>query len=44
VMTSEAALFLLMAAAGSGRVFGIAGGAGGFELLMMTISGVGLAW
>src|SRR4029077_3379446 len=45
VMTSDAALFLLIAAAGSpGTVFGSAGGGAGFELLMMTINGVGLAW
>jgi len=45
VMTSAAALFLLIAAAGSpGSVLGRAGGVPGFGWLMITISGVGLAW
>src|ERR1700730_5099524 len=45
VMTSEAALFLLIAAAGSpGIVLGRAGGVPGVGWLMSTISGVGLAW
>src|ERR1700730_11589951 len=45
VMTSEAALFLLIAAAGSpGIVLGRAGGVPGFGWLTITISGVGLAW
>src|SRR5713101_2193660 len=45
VMTSEAALFLLMAAAGlPGSVLGRAGGVPGFGWLTITISGVGLAW
>src|ERR1700694_1729734 len=44
VMTSEAALFLLMAAAGLPNILGRAGGVPGFGWLTITISGVGLAW
>jgi hypothetical protein len=45
VMTSEAALFLLIAAAAlPGRGFGMDGGVPGFDWLITTISGVGLAW